>query len=74
METIIKNTVFTNVAETSDGGVYWEGMDQLLPEGVTITSWKNKLWSSEDGQFVFVRYSFFRGNFMQMSHSVEESS
>uniref|UniRef100_A0A3Q3X7U3 Phosphoenolpyruvate carboxykinase, cytosolic [GTP] n=1 Tax=Mola mola TaxID=94237 RepID=A0A3Q3X7U3_MOLML len=50
METIIKNTVFTNVAETSDGGVYWEGMDQSLPEGVTITSWKNKLWSSQDGE------------------------
>lgn len=50
METIIKNTVFTNVAETSDGGVYWEGIDQSLPEGVTITSWKNKAWSSEDGK------------------------
>ncbi|XP_031591650.1 phosphoenolpyruvate carboxykinase, cytosolic [GTP] [Oreochromis aureus] len=50
MATIIKNTIFTNVAETSDGGVYWEGMDQSLPEGVTITSWKNKPWHSEDGE------------------------
>uniref|UniRef100_A0A3P9CJZ4 Phosphoenolpyruvate carboxykinase, cytosolic [GTP] n=1 Tax=Maylandia zebra TaxID=106582 RepID=A0A3P9CJZ4_9CICH len=50
MATIIKNTIFTNVAETSDGGVYWEGMDQSLPEGVTITSWKNKPWRSEDGE------------------------
>uniref|UniRef100_A0A3Q1HPX8 Phosphoenolpyruvate carboxykinase, cytosolic [GTP] n=1 Tax=Anabas testudineus TaxID=64144 RepID=A0A3Q1HPX8_ANATE len=50
MATIVKNTIFTNVAETSDGGVYWEGMDQSLPEGVTITSWKNKPWSSEDGE------------------------
>jgi len=50
MATIIKNTVFTNVAETSDGGVYWEGMDQSLPEGVTVTSWKNKPWSPEDGE------------------------
>lgn len=50
METINKNTIFTNVAETSDGGVHWEGMDQSLPEGVTITSWKNKPWSSEDGE------------------------
>lgn len=50
METITKNTVFTNVAETSDGGVYWEGMDQSLPEGVTITSWKNTPWSAQDGR------------------------
>lgn len=49
MATIIKNTIFTNVAETSDGGVYWEGMDQSLPEGVTVTSWKNQPWSPEDG-------------------------
>lgn len=57
METITKNTVFTNVAETSDGGVYWEGMDQSLPEGVTITSWKNTPWSSQDGTDLIVRDS-----------------
>ncbi|XP_066558213.1 phosphoenolpyruvate carboxykinase, cytosolic [GTP] [Amia ocellicauda] len=50
MATICKNTIFTNVAETSDGGVYWEGMDQSLPEGITLTSWKNKLWTPEDGE------------------------
>ncbi|TNN37769.1 Phosphoenolpyruvate carboxykinase, cytosolic [GTP] [Liparis tanakae] len=50
METIVKNTIFTNVGETSDGGVYWEGMDQSLPDGVTITSWRNEPWSSEDGE------------------------
>ncbi|XP_033822712.1 phosphoenolpyruvate carboxykinase, cytosolic [GTP] [Periophthalmus magnuspinnatus] len=50
MSTIVQNTIFTNVAETSDGGVYWEGMDQELPEGVTITSWKNKPWTKEDGE------------------------
>lgn len=49
METVLKNTLFTNVAETSDGGVYWEGMDQQLPEEVTITSWKNRPWSAHDG-------------------------
>ncbi|XP_024300719.1 phosphoenolpyruvate carboxykinase, cytosolic [GTP] [Oncorhynchus tshawytscha] len=50
MKTICKNTIFTNVAETSDGGVYWEGMDQELPEGVTVTSWKNNPWTSQDGE------------------------
>ncbi|CAG10739.1 unnamed protein product, partial [Tetraodon nigroviridis] len=50
MKTVLKNTLFTNVAQTSDGGVYWEGMDQQLPEGVTITSWKNRPWSAQDGE------------------------
>ena len=40
METIKKNTVFTNVAETSDGGFYWEGLDQdQVAEGAKIKSW-----------------------------------
>ncbi|CAI9597154.1 unnamed protein product [Staurois parvus] len=50
METIRKNTIFTNVAETSDGGVYWEGMDVKLEPGITLTSWKNKEWTPEDGE------------------------
>ncbi|XP_058487034.1 phosphoenolpyruvate carboxykinase, cytosolic [GTP] [Solea solea] len=50
MATIVKNTIFTNVAETSDGGVYWEGMDESLPEGVTVTSWKNQPWNSDDDE------------------------
>ncbi|KAM8947767.1 phosphoenolpyruvate carboxykinase, cytosolic [GTP] [Pelodytes ibericus] len=50
MQTIQSNTIFTNVAETSDGGVYWEGMDQTLNPGVTLTSWKNKDWTPEDGE------------------------
>ncbi|XP_058860306.1 phosphoenolpyruvate carboxykinase, cytosolic [GTP] [Acipenser ruthenus] len=47
MKTIMKNTIFTNVAETSDGGVCWEGIDEPLPEGVSVTSWKNQPWSPE---------------------------
>ncbi|XP_012583651.1 PREDICTED: phosphoenolpyruvate carboxykinase, cytosolic [GTP] isoform X2 [Condylura cristata] len=50
IRTIQKNTIFTNVAETSDGGVYWEGIDQPLASGVTVTSWKNKEWCAEDGE------------------------
>lgn len=37
MKTFQKDTVFTNVAETSDGDFWWEGLD--LPENVSITSW-----------------------------------
>ncbi|MBN3274925.1 PCKGC protein, partial [Polyodon spathula] len=47
MKTIMKNTIFTNVAETSNGGVCWEGIDEPLPEGVSVTSWKNQPWSPE---------------------------
>ncbi|XP_077582492.1 phosphoenolpyruvate carboxykinase, cytosolic [GTP] isoform X1 [Stigmatopora nigra] len=50
MATIAKNTLFTNVAETSDGGVLWEGMDEVLAEDVTVTSWKNRPWSPKDGE------------------------
>ncbi|KAM4842281.1 phosphoenolpyruvate carboxykinase, cytosolic [GTP] [Thomomys bottae] len=50
MKTILRNTIFTNVAETSDGGVYWEGMDEPLAPGVTITSWKNREWTPQDGE------------------------
>ncbi|NXW70797.1 phosphoenolpyruvate carboxykinase, cytosolic [GTP] [Hirundo rustica] len=50
IKTIFKNTIFTNVAETSDGGVYWEGIDEPLPAGVTVTSWKNKDWSPDNGE------------------------
>ncbi|XP_032073189.1 phosphoenolpyruvate carboxykinase, cytosolic [GTP] [Thamnophis elegans] len=48
MKTIKKNTIFTNVGETSDGGVYWEGIDQELPPGVTLLSWKKKTWTAEN--------------------------
>ncbi|KAI5638351.1 hypothetical protein NE865_08985 [Phthorimaea operculella] len=41
MATVFKNTVFTNVAETKDGGVWWEGMGPA-PEG--ITDWKGQPW------------------------------
>lgn len=50
MRTIFKNSLFTNVASTSDGGVYWEGMEKSNIEGVTVTDWLGKLWSPESGK------------------------
>ena len=38
MKSIFHNTIFTNTARTSDGGVWWEGMEPIEP-GVKITSW-----------------------------------
>lgn len=43
MATIAKNTVFTNVGETSDGGVWWEGLAPPAA-GVTLTDWHGKTW------------------------------
>jgi phosphoenolpyruvate carboxykinase (GTP) len=44
MKTIFKNTIFTNVASTSDGGVFWEGMEDEVDDGVKITDWRGKPW------------------------------
>lgn len=50
MATIARNTIFTNVGETSDGGVYWEGIDQDLTPGVTLTSWTGQPWTQGDAE------------------------
>ena len=50
IKTIQKNTIFTNVAETSDGGVYWEGIDQPLASGIKLISWKGQEWDPKDGK------------------------
>ncbi|CAG9764772.1 unnamed protein product [Ceutorhynchus assimilis] len=45
MSTIFKNTIFTNVASTSDGGVFWEGMEDDLNPAATITDWRGNKWT-----------------------------
>ncbi|XP_068228855.1 phosphoenolpyruvate carboxykinase, cytosolic [GTP]-like isoform X1 [Palaemon carinicauda] len=51
MKTILSNTIFTNVAKTSDGGVFWEGLEKEISNNVTITSWLGDTnWSKESGK------------------------
>ncbi|XP_039953031.1 phosphoenolpyruvate carboxykinase [GTP]-like [Bactrocera neohumeralis] len=47
MKTIFNNTIFTNVASTSDCGVYWEGMEETNINNVIVTDWMGKLWSNQ---------------------------
>lgn len=51
MQTIMKNTIFTNVAKTSDGGVFWEGLEKEISSNVKITSWLGEEnWTKGSGR------------------------
>lgn len=48
MESIRSNTIFTNVAITADGDVWWEGMTKEIPDG--LTDWHGKPYDKNSGK------------------------
>jgi phosphoenolpyruvate carboxykinase (GTP) len=47
MEMVQRDTIFTNVAMTPDGDVWWEGMDQEPVDG--MLDWQGRPWQNGSG-------------------------
>jgi phosphoenolpyruvate carboxykinase (GTP) len=48
LKAVTHDTIFTNVALTPDGDVWWEGMTQELPR--ELTDWQSKPWTPGSGR------------------------
>jgi phosphoenolpyruvate carboxykinase (GTP) len=48
MKMVQHDTIFTNVAMTPDGDVWWEGMDVPPPDG--LLDWQGRAWKKDSGE------------------------
>jgi phosphoenolpyruvate carboxykinase (GTP) len=48
MRVVSHDTLFTNVALTAEGGVWWEGLDGAAPE--RLLDWQGRHWTAASGE------------------------
>jgi phosphoenolpyruvate carboxykinase (GTP) len=48
MESMKRDTIFTNVAHASSGDIWWEGKDNPPPEN--LSDWQGRPWNSASGE------------------------
>jgi len=48
MASVLKDTIFTNVALTPDGDVWWEGKTDTPPDG--LLDWQGRKWDPKSGE------------------------
>jgi phosphoenolpyruvate carboxykinase (GTP) len=48
VDSMREGAIFTNVATTKDGDVWWEGLTAEVPEG--LTDWKGDPWDKDSGK------------------------
>ncbi|KAF0240831.1 MAG: phosphoenolpyruvate carboxykinase [Planctomycetota bacterium] len=73
MKSIEKNTLFTNVALTPDGDIWWEGMDNPAPAGTV--DWQGRPWtkdSTEKGAHPNSRFTAPMANNPVLSKHVDD--